>query len=332
MAMIFVTGGAGFIGANFILSQHQSNNCSILNIDKLTYAGRLCNLDSLKKNSGYYYEKLDVCNQAALERLFEQYRPSAVVHFAAETHVDRSIVSAQDFVQSNVLGTYSLLAATVKYWNSLSHQAKSEFRFLQVSTDEVYGDLGAEPAFTELAPLRPSNPYSATKAAGDHLVRAFSNTYGLPTLTVRCTNNFGPMQLAEKLIPSMVTRAVMGKELPLYGDGLQVRDWLYVQDCCDAIAAVLAKGLVGEIYNVGARTEKTNLEVVSMICRHLDQVYPRPDGRSYLCQVQFVADRPGHDRRYALDTHKIQSAVGWFPKVSFESGLVKTINWYLEKI
>lgn len=329
--MIFVTGGAGFIGSNFILNWLKNNNEPVLNIDKLTYAGNLENLKSVESHPNYHFAKVDICNQQALEELFEKYKPRAVLNFAAESHVDRSIHGPGDFVQTNIVGTFATLQATLGYWKGLSAEEQKSFRFLHVSTDEVYGSLELnDPAFSETTPYAPNSPYSASKAASDHLVRAYHHTYGLPVLTTNCSNNYGPYQFPEKLIPIVIHNALKGKELPIYGDGSNIRDWLYVVDHCEAIELVLAKGRLGETYNVGGWNEKKNIEVVDTICQTLDQLRPRSDGKSYTSQKVFVKDRPGHDKRYAIDATKLEKELGWKPKENFQTGLKKTIAWYLE--
>lgn len=329
--MIFVTGGAGFIGSNFILNWLQKHNEPVLNIDKLTYAGNLENLKSVEGKEGYHFSKVDICDQKAIEELFAKYQPRAILNFAAESHVDRSIHGPGEFVQTNIFGTFSLLQASLGYWRTLSDEAKKNFRFLHVSTDEVYGSLELnDPAFSETTPYAPNSPYSASKAGSDHLVRAYHHTYGLPVLTTNCSNNYGPLQFPEKLIPLVIHNALAGKNLPIYGDGSNVRDWLYVVDHCEAIEVVLQNGKLGETYNVGGWNEKRNLEVVDTICNTLDKLRPRADGKSYLVQKVFVTDRPGHDKRYAIDASKIEKELGWKPKESFETGMKKTIGWYLE--
>lgn len=329
--MIFVTGGAGFIGSNFILNWLQKHNEPVLNIDKLTYAGNLENLKPVEGKEGYHFAKIDICDQKAIEQLFEKYQPRAILNFAAESHVDRSIHGPGEFVQTNIFGTFSLLQASLGYWRNLSDEAKKNFRFLHVSTDEVYGSLELnDPAFSETTPYAPNSPYSASKAGSDHLVRAYHHTYGLPVLTTNCSNNYGPLQFPEKLIPLVIHNALAGKNLPIYGDGSNVRDWLYVVDHCEAIEVVLEKGKLGETYNVGGWNEKRNLEVVDTICNTLDKLRPRADGKSYLEQKVFVTDRPGHDKRYAIDASKIEKELGWKPKESFETGMKKTIAWYLD--
>lgn len=329
--MIFVTGGAGFIGSNFILNWLKHHDEAILNIDKLTYAGNLENLQSVQSHPLYHFAQTDICEQLQIEELFKKYKPRAILHFAAESHVDRSIHGPKDFVQTNIFGTFSLLQASLGYWKELPEVDRKQFRFLHVSTDEVYGSLEMEdPAFSEETAYAPNSPYSASKASSDHLVRAYHHTYGLPVVTTNCSNNYGPYQFPEKLIPLVIHNALLGKSLPIYGDGSNIRDWLYVVDHCQAIELVLAKGQLGETYNVGGWNEKKNIEVVDTICKTLDQLVPRKDGESYLKQKVFVADRPGHDKRYAINATKLEKELGWKPKENFESGLKKTIQWYLE--
>jgi dTDP-glucose 4,6-dehydratase len=328
--MILVTGGAGFIGSNFILNWLAEQDEIILNVDKLTYAGNLSNLESLKDDKRHIFSRTDICDTSSIETLLGLHRPRAVVHFAAESHVDRSIHGPSDFVRTNVNGTLSMLEAIRAYWSCLSNNQMDDFRFLHVSTDEVYGSLGPQdPPFTETTAYAPNSPYSASKAASDHLVRAYHHTYGLPTLTTNCSNNYGPYHFPEKLIPLMITNALAGEPLPVYGDGQQVRDWLYVGDHCAAISRVLEAGRVGEVYNIGGWNEKTNLEVVHAVCSLLDELSPRADGQSYREQITRVADRPGHDRRYAIDARKIEAELGWKPQQTFETGLRKTVEWYL---
>ncbi|WP_321814285.1 MULTISPECIES: dTDP-glucose 4,6-dehydratase [unclassified Paraburkholderia] len=328
--MILVTGGAGFIGANFVLDWLGQSGEAVLNVDKLTYAGNASTLASLRDHPGHVFARVDICDRAALDALFAQHRPRAVVHFAAESHVDRSIHGPADFIQTNLVGTFTLLEAARQHWNTLDADERAAFRFLHVSTDEVFGSLGDSDApFTETTPYTPNSPYSASKAGSDHLVRAWHHTYGLPTLITNCSNNYGPNQFPEKLIPLMIANALAGKALPVYGDGRNVRDWLYVGDHCSAIREVLARGTPGETYNVGGWNEKTNLEVVGELCRLLDEMKPKQAG-SYRDQVTYVADRPGHDRRYAIDARKIERELGWRPVETFESGLAKTVRWYLD--
>jgi dTDP-glucose 4,6-dehydratase len=328
--MIFVTGGAGFIGSNFILNWIAQKDEPVLNIDKLTYAGNLENLRTVENHKNYLFAQVDITNQSALFELIKKHKPRAILNFAAESHVDRSIHGPGEFIQTNIVGTFCLLQAAREYWNELPEAEKKSFRFLHVSTDEVYGSLELnDPAFNEKNSYAPNSPYSASKAASDHLVRAYHHTYGMPTLTTNCSNNYGPYQFPEKLIPLVIHNALSGKNLPIYGDGSNVRDWLYVVDHCEAIALVLEKGRVGEVYNVGGWNEKRNIEVVDTICKTLDTLKPKSDGTSYLSQKVFVKDRPGHDKRYAIDATKIENELGWKPKENFESGLKKTIQWYL---
>ncbi|CAN0618781.1 dTDP-glucose 4,6-dehydratase 1 [Burkholderia multivorans] len=328
--MILVTGGAGFIGANFVLDWLSRSGEAVLNVDKLTYAGNLRTLQSLEGNPAHVFARVDICDRSALDALFAEHAPRAVVHFAAESHVDRSIHGPADFVQTNVVGTFTLLEAARAYWNGLDDAGRAAFRFLHVSTDEVFGSLSASDApFSETTPYTPNSPYSATKAGSDHLVRAYFHTYGLPTLTTNCSNNYGPFQFPEKLIPLMIANALAGKPLPIYGDGQNVRDWLYVGDHCTAIREVLARGVPGETYNVGGWNEKANLDVVHQLCDLLDGLRPKADG-SYRDQITYVKDRPGHDRRYAIDARKLERELGWKPAETFETGLAKTVRWYLQ--
>lgn len=329
--MILVTGAAGFIGANFVLDWVAQSQEPVVNLDKLTYAGNPENLASLQGNSAHIFVQGDIGDRALVDRLLAEHRPRAVVNFAAESHVDRSIHGPEDFIQTNVVGTFHLLESVRAYWGSLEGVAKSAFRFLHVSTDEVYGTLGPNDApFTETTPYTPNSPYSASKAASDHLVRAYHHTYGLPTLTTNCSNNYGPYHFPEKLIPLMIVNALAGKPLPVYGDGMQVRDWLYVKDHCSAIRRVLEAGTTGETYNVGGWNEKPNIEIVKTVCALLDDLRPRADGQSYATQITYVKDRPGHDRRYAIDATKIHRELGWKPAETFETGIRKTVQWYLD--
>jgi dTDP-glucose 4,6-dehydratase len=326
--MILVTGGAGFIGANFVLDWLAREGEPLVNLDKLTYAGNLGNLASLDGDPRHKFVRGDIGDRELLARLLSEHRPRAIVNFAAESHVDRSIHGPAAFIETNVVATFGLLDAVKDWWRALPDAERAAFRFLHVSTDEVYGSLGpTDPAFTETTPYAPNSPYSASKASSDHLVRAYHHTYGLPTLTTNCSNNYGPRQFPEKLIPLMITNALGGKPLPVYGDGLNVRDWLYVGDHCGAIRAVLARGRPGETYNVGGNEEMKNLDVVRAICRILGEL--RPDG-DYAGLVTFVKDRPGHDRRYAIDSARIRSELGWAPAETFESGMRKTVRWYLD--
>ncbi len=324
-----VTGGAGFIGGNFVRDA-VSRGIRVVNLDALTYAGNLDTLRDLDGNPDHVFVHGDIGDRALVARLLAGHRPDAVVNFAAESHVDRSIDGPAAFIQTNVVGTLALLEATRDYWKSLDGGARDAFRFLHVSTDEVYGTLGETGLFTETTPYAPNSPYSASKAASDHLVRAFHHTYGLPVLTTNCSNNYGPYHFPEKLIPLVIARALAGEPLPVYGDGRQVRDWLFVTDHCEAIRTVLAKGRVGETYNVGGNAEKRNIEVVKAICALLDQRRPRDDGRPRESQISFVADRPGHDRRYAIDASKLRDELGWEPRYTFERGLAETVDWYLD--
>lgn len=326
---ILVTGGAGFIGSNFIHTILQNSDAHIINLDKLTYAGNLDSLRGVENDSRYSFIQGDICEQALAEKLFAEKRPDAVVHFAAESHVDRSIDGPAEFIQTNINGTFTLLEAARKYWCNLEEERKLQFRFLHVSTDEVYGTLGETGYFTEETPYAPNSPYSASKASSDHLVRAYHHTYGLPVLITNCSNNYGPYQFPEKLIPLMILTALEGKPLPVYGTGQNVRDWLYVEDHCRAIVTVLEKGVPGEKYNIGGRNEKTNMSIVHTLCDILDDKNPRADGKSYREQIAFVKDRPGHDMRYAIDTSKIERELGWVPVETFESGIIKTAEWYL---
>ncbi len=324
-----VTGGAGFIGGNFVL-EAVARGVKVVNLDALTYAGNLDTLASLEGNPQHVFVHGDIGDRALVAGLLAEHRPDAVLNFAAESHVDRSIDGPGAFVQTNVVGTLGLLEAVRDHWKGLEGAAKDAFRFLHVSTDEVYGTLGATGRFTETTPYAPNSPYSASKAASDHLVRAFHHTYGLPTLTTNCSNNYGPYHFPEKLIPLVIAKALAGEPLPVYGDGRQVRDWLFVADHCEAIRTVLAKGRPGETYNVGGNSERENIEVVKTICALLDQRRPRADGRPRASQISFVADRPGHDRRYAIDASKLKNALGWEPKHTFEQGIATTVDWYLQ--
>jgi dTDP-glucose 4,6-dehydratase len=329
--MILTTGGAGFIGSNFVLDWFTVSDEAIVNLDKLTYAGNLENLASLRDNPNHIFVQGDIGDVGLLRQLLKEHRPRAVVNFAAESHVDRSIHGPEDFIQTNIVGTFHLLEAVREYWGSLPEQEKAAFRFLHVSTDEVYGSLGKDdPAFSETNRYEPNSPYSASKAASDHLVRAYHHTYGLPVLTTNCSNNYGPYHFPEKLIPLCIQNALGGKPLPIYGDGQQIRDWLYVKDHCSAIRRVLEAGKLGEVYNVGGWNEKANLEVVGTLCDILDELSPRADGASYKTQITFVTDRPGHDRRYAIDASKLERELEWKPAETFETGIRKTVRWYLD--
>ena len=330
--MIIVTGGAGFIGSNFILRWLEKFNEDILNIDNLSYAADLNNLKDIEHNLNYSFKKLNIQNQNEITTLILESKPRAILNFAAESHVDRSIEGPENFINSNIVGTYSLLEASLQYWNSLGEKEKDNFRFFHISTDEVFGSLNmSDEKSTEESPYRPNSPYSASKAASDHLVRAWHHTFELPTLISNCTNNYGPHQHQEKLIPLIITNALENKNLPIYGDGKNIRDWLYVEDHCEAIIKILENGKPGETYNIGGSCEKNNLEVVSEICKILDSIKPKQDGSSYEEQIEFVKDRPGHDFRYSLDTSKIKKDFNWKPKESFSSGLEKTVQWYLDK-
>jgi dTDP-glucose 4,6-dehydratase len=329
--MIIVTGGAGFIGSNYIRDWMSHTSEPVINLDKLTYAGNLQSLADVARRAEYRFVQADIGDRTVMDSLLSEMRPRAIVNFAAESHVDRSIAGAGEFIATNVVGTFNLLEATRFYFATLADADKAAFRFLHVSTDEVYGSLGMDDAaFTETHTYAPNSPYSASKAASDHLVRAHHHTYGLPVLTTNCSNNYGPYHFPEKLIPLMITHALTGKVLPVYGDGKNVRDWLYVVDHCRAIRLVLENGRIGETYNIGGRNERNNLEVVHAICATLDTLKPRADGLSYRTQIQFVNDRPGHDRRYAIDATKLEQELGWRASENFESGLEKTIRWYLD--
>jgi dTDP-glucose 4,6-dehydratase len=330
MKTIFVTGGAGFIGSALIRLLVAESDWRIVNIDKLTYAGNLESLANLADNPRHVFSRTDICDRAALDTIFSDYQPAGVIHLAAESHVDRSIHGPGDFIETNITGTYTLLEAARAYWSGLEPEAKGGFRFHHVSTDEVFGSLGDSGLFLETSPYQPNSPYSASKAASDHLVRAWHHTYGLPTVMTNCSNNYGPCQFPEKLIPLMIHNAVSDKPLPIYGKGDNVRDWLYVDDHARALRLVFERGVVGETYNIGGHNEKTNLEVVDTLCALLDELKPRADGRGYREQKISVADRPGHDKRYAIDAGKIQRELGWTPQESFETGMRKTVQWYLE--
>jgi dTDP-glucose 4,6-dehydratase len=329
--MILVTGSAGFIGSNFVLDWFAQSDETVISLDKLTYAGNLENLATLKDDPRHIFVRGDIGDAQLVGKLLAQYRPRAVVNFAAESHVDRSIHGPEDFIQTNIVGAFHLLEAVRAYWSGLADAEKSGFRFLHVSTDEVYGSLSAQdPAFKETNRYEPNSPYSASKAASDHLVRAYHHTYGLPVLTTNCSNNYGPFHFPEKLIPLMIVNALAGKPLPVYGDGQQIRDWLYVKDHCSAIRCVLAKGKLGEVYNIGGWNEKANLDIVHTVCALLDELRSRAGGKSYREQITFVTDRPGHDRRYAIDARKIERELGWKPVETFETGIRKTVQWYLD--
>ncbi len=329
--MILVTGGAGFIGGNFVLDWCAQHDETVINLDNLTYAGNLETLASLQNNPRHIFVKGDIGDAKLLAELLAKHQPRAVINFAAESHVDRSIHGPEEFIQTNIVGTFHLLEAVRAYWGDLAAEAKTAFRFLHVSTDEVYGSLAkGEAAFTETHRYEPNSPYSASKAASDHLVRAYHHTYGLPVLTTNCSNNYGPYHFPEKLIPLMIVNALAGKNLPVYGDGQQIRDWLYVKDHCSAIRRVLEKGTLGEVYNVGGWNEKANLDIVHTVCALLDELRPKADGTSYSTQISFVTDRPGHDRRYAIDARKLERELGWKPAETFETGIRKTVQWYLD--
>ena len=328
---VLITGGAGFIGANFVLDWVAQSDEKIVNLDKLTYAGNLESLASLKNNPQHVFVHGDIGDVALLPKLLAEHKPRAVLNFAAESHVDRSIHGPGEFIETNIVGTFRLLESVRGYWHGLSAEAQTQFRFLHVSTDEVYGSLAPQdPAFTERHQYEPNSPYSASKAASDHLVRAWHHTYGLPVVTTNCSNNYGPLHFPEKLIPLMIVNALAGKPLPVYGDGMQVRDWLYVKDHCSAIRRVLEDGRLGETYNVGGWNEKPNIDIVNTVCALLDELRPRADGASYSTQISYVKDRPGHDRRYAIDARKLEKDLGWKPAETFETGIRKTVAWYLE--
>ena len=328
---VLVTGGAGFIGSNFVLDWLNQSDEPVINLDKLTYAGNLENLTSLQGDPRHIFMRGDIGDAALVSSLLAEHKPRAIINFAAESHVDRSIHGPEDFIQTNIVGTFHLLEFVRSYWNGLEGTAKTRFRFLHVSTDEVYGSLAKDdPAFTETNRYEPNSPYSASKAASDHLVRAYHHTYGLPGLTTNCSNNYGPYHFPEKLIPLMIVNALAGKPLPVYGDGQQIRDWLYVKDHCSAIRRVLEAGKVGEVYNIGGWNEKPNLEIVHTVCALLDELAARADGNGYRSLITYVADRPGHDHRYAIDASKIERELGWKPAETFETGIRKTVEWYLE--
>ena len=329
--MILVTGGAGFIGSNFVLDWLANESEPLVNLDKLTYAGNLENLASLEQDARHVFVRGDICDRALIGALLREHKPRAIVHFAAESHVDRSITGPGAFIETNVNGTFTLLDEARAYWTALSASGREQFRFVHVSTDEVYGSLGADdPAFSETTPYAPNSPYAASKAGSDHLVRAYHHTFGLPTITTNCSNNYGPFQFPEKLIPLMVVNAAEGKPLPVYGDGRNIRDWLYVRDHCEAIRTALAKGRPGETYNIGGNAERDNLQVVDAICTALDELMPKSAPHARL--VTFVKDRPGHDRRYAMDASKIRRELGWAPRHRFEESLRETVRWYLDHL
>ena len=328
---ILITGGAGFIGSNFAIDWLASNDERIVNLDKLTYAGNLENLQSLEGDDRHQFVHGDIGDAGLVGRLLQEHEPRAIINFAAESHVDRSIEGPEEFINTNVVGTSRLLQVSRKYWERLGEEARSAFRFVHISTDEVYGSLGADdPAFTELNRYEPNSPYSESKAASDHMIRAYFHTYGFPVLTTNCSNNYGPYQFPEKLIPLIIHNAIAGKDLPIYGDGQQIRDWLFVSDHCSAIRRVLEAGTLGEVYNIGGLNEKPNIEIVHTLCAILDELHPNADGRSHTSQIVFVKDRPGHDRRYAVDASKIDRELGWKPAMTFEEGIRKTVEWYLE--
>ena len=328
---ILITGGAGFIGSNFAIDWCAQSDETIVNVDALTYAGNRNNLTSLDKNPKHVFVHADVTDGAKMSALLAQYQPRAVLHFAAESHVDRSIHGPEAFIQTNIIGTFRLLEAVRAYWAGLEEDAKTDFRYLHVSTDEVYGSLSKDaPGFTENHRYEPNSPYSASKAASDHIVRAYHHTYGLPVVTTNCSNNYGPFHFPEKLIPLMIVNALAGKALPVYGDGMQIRDWLYVKDHCSAIRRVLEAGRVGEVYNVGGWNEKPNIEIVNTVCMLLDELRPKATGAKYASQISYVTDRAGHDRRYAIDATKLHTELGWKPAETFETGIRKTVQWYLD--
>lgn len=327
---ILVTGGAGFIGSALIRKIIKDTSATVVNVDKLTYAGNLSNLEDVRTDGRHHFEKADISSTREIERIFNQYRPDAVIHLAAESHVDRSIENARAFIQTNVVGTYVLLETCLNYWKTLKVHAREKFRFHHVSTDEVFGSLGKTGLFTEQSPYQPSSPYSASKASSDHLVRSWHRTFGLPVLVTNCSNNYGARQYPEKLIPLIIQKALKQEAIPVYGEGDNIRDWLYVDDHAEALTVVLTKGEVGETYNIGGLNEMTNLEVVKTVCRLFDELRPLPSGKPHMSLITFVEDRPGHDRRYAMDTKKIESKLGWKPKETFESGLRKTVLWYLQ--
>jgi dTDP-glucose 4,6-dehydratase len=327
--VILVTGGAGFIGANFVRDWCAQSDVAVVNLDKLTYAGNLGNLEELKGNPRHIFVHGDIGNRTLVRSLLQQHRPTAIVHFAAESHVDRSITGPAVFVEVNAVGTFNLLTETLAYWQALAPAEQSSFRFHHISTDEVYGSLGPDdPAFSETTPYQPNSPYAASKAASDHFVRAFHHTYGLPTLTTNCSNNYGPLQFPEKFVPLMILNALEGKPLPVYGDGLNVRDWLYVGDHCDAVRLVLARGRPGETYNIGGNSEKRNIDVLQTLCSILDRVHP--SGAPHAKLITYVKDRPGHDRRYAIDATRLRRELDWQPRTSFEQGMERTVQWYLD--
>lgn len=332
MYKILVTGGAGFIGSNFIRLVLQDDHVKVINLDKLTYAGNLVSLQDIAENPRYTFTQGDIGDRGQVSRILAEHRPRAVINFAAESHVDRSLDGPDEFIQTNVFGTFYLLDACLRYWADLGQAEQAQFRFLQVSTDEVYGALGAEGYFSESTAYAPNSPYAASKASADHVVRAYYQSFGLPVLTTNCSNNYGPYQFPEKLIPMMILNAIEGKPLPVYGTGENIRDWLYVLDHCQALWTVLDKGIPGQVYNIGGNSEMQNIAVVQAVCAILDKRKPRMDGLSYRQQIVFVEDRPGHDSRYAIDASKIKADLGWQAKESFSSGLSKTVTWYLENL
>jgi len=330
---ILITGGAGFIGSAVVRHIIKNTNDEVLNLDKLTYAGNLESLKEIDQNPRYQFQQVDICDSSKLEQIFEHFQPDAIMHLAAESHVDRSIDGPSAFIQTNIVGTYILLEAARKYWQALDDNKKANFRFHHISTDEVYGDLdGTTDLFTEVTPYAPSSPYSASKASSDHLVRAWQRTYGLPTIVTNCSNNYGPYHFPEKLIPLVILNALDGKALPIYGTGNQIRDWLFVEDHARALYQVITQGTVGETYNIGGHNEKQNLEVVKTICKILDELRPQNNSQSYKSLITFVKDRPGHDLRYAIDAAKIEHELGWKPKETFETGIRKTVEWYLNNL
>lgn len=331
MVNFIITGGAGFIGSHFVRQILQSEqDVKVINLDKLTYAGNLESLADVDQNPRYTFVQGDIGDRELIASLLVEYKPNLIVNFAAESHVDRSIDGPEAFIETNIMGTFRLLDEVRKWWKELPVEEQQSFRFLHVSTDEVYGTLGSEGLFTEETPYAPNSPYSASKASSDHLVRAYHHTYGLPTLTTNCSNNYGPYQFPEKLIPLIIQNALAGKNLPIYGDGMQVRDWLFVEDHCRAIRKVIEQGVLGKTYNIGGHNEIPNLKVVQTLCALLDEYQPREDQKSYVEQITFVTDRPGHDRRYAIDASKIGKELGWYPEETFESGIRKTVKWYLD--
>lgn len=327
--IVFVTGGAGFIGSAVIRHLLDEHDCTVVNIDKLTYAGNRETLANEAKDERYRFEKVDICDRAAIDALFAQYQPTAIMHLAAESHVDRSIDGPAEFIQTNIVGTYNLLEAARGYLNSCNDQDRSQFRFHHISTDEVFGSLGDEGLFTEESPYQPNSPYSASKASSDHLVRAWHETYGLPVVLSNCSNNYGPYQYPEKLLPVIISKVTRGESIPVYGKGLNVRDWLYVDDHARALVLIMKKGMIGRSYNVGGNEERTNIDVVKTVCGILDSLAPATDGTPHENLITYVADRPGHDQRYAIDASRIEAELGWTPRESFDSGMRKTVEWYL---